>query len=201
MKMLRVLTFTLTLALGFTTGPLALAYTGAYGIMPAFMGGPDSSYVTQFDIDTENGPATISANLYYVHSLVIETDRELESHILIKEYPTGGESTFDIIVPQPVQNALVSATVFIWGPDVDTLTIRHEHQGDETQYVSGVKVDPVVTNSDGNVLWSFTVTSFSTFSYFNPLAQDASWNLLTIAGAWLLLIWFTTAAPLAMRHR
>jgi hypothetical protein len=201
MKTARSFIFALTLFLGLSQGSVAMAYTGAYGAMPAMTGGgPGSSYVNQFDLNTEAGPATILMNMYYVHSMVIETDREIDDHILIKEYPAGSENTFDIIVPQPVQNALVSATVYIWAADTETLTIRHEHSGEPTQYVTASKVQPVTEDGNGNVLWSFTVSSFSSFSFFNPLAQHSTWNFFTI-GAWFLLIWFAALAPMALRDR
>lgn len=202
MKRTYSLVFASILALGLLQGSSALAYTGAYGIVGAPIGGPEHITVENFDFETNaenNYTDTVVMGLTYVQSMTITTSGPVHQHILIKEYPAGSDQTFDVIVPQPVQDALVSATVYIWAPDTENLSVRHDHQGVPTVYETATKVEPKMTDQNGNVLWSFTVSSFSSFDYLKtPSAKQGSWNFATI-GAWFLLIWVAILAPAALR--
>ena len=182
----------------------SLAYTGTYGILPPPVGGPGSVTVTNFDIDTKaNNPQTIPINLYFVQSIVIETNPEIKSNLLIKEYPEGSAQAFDIIVPQPAQDALVQAVVYVWAPDAETLVVQHEHQGEPTIYENANKVLPEISDGSGNVLWSFTVTSFSSFSLLESITDSVQKNYpwQGANGAMLAVILASTLmAPLALRR-
>ncbi len=182
----------------------ASAYTGMYVISPNIVGGPSHVSVTQFDVETENASqtTTIQTNLNYVQSITIETSREMDSHILIKEYPSGSDQTFDIIVPQPLQNALVRATVTIWAPDIDTLLVRHEHRGEPTTFEPATKIQPVETDAHGNVLWQFTVTSFSSFTFMETEHGRQVSRAWSAAGlmSFLFLAGTSVAAPMALRR-
>lgn len=181
------------------------AYTGVYVISPNVVGGPQHVTVTQFDVNTENTNFTtsIETNLTYVQSITIQTDKEMDSHVLIKEYPAGSDQTFDIIVPQPLQNALVSATVTILAPNVDELLVRHEHQGEPTTFEPATKLQPIEPDANGNVLWQFTVTSFSSFTFMGTSAQvQYVRQSMSFAGMLGLCLLACTAivAPLALRR-
>ena len=81
----------------------------------------------------------------------------------MKEYPEGeGATRFDFIVQKKFNEALVSATVYVWAPDTDDLVIYHDHDGDVSE-VFPVRVDPLEEDGQGNILWVFTVNSFSSF--------------------------------------
>ena len=199
-------TFTAAFLLSLAIAAPVSAYTGVYVIAPTIAGGPNSVNVTQFDLNANAGNGlthAIQTNLTYVQSIVIQTSEDIDSHILIKEYPAGSDQTFDIIVPQPVQNVLVQATVTIWAPDVETLLIRHEHQGEPTTFEAATKVQPTQTDVNGNVLWSFTVTSFSSFTFM----QNQETSLVaarTLSVSAVIAIGFlaltSLAAPLALRR-
>jgi len=147
------------------------AYTGVYGIFPPAVGGPGSVTVTNFDLDTTSGPATIAMNLYYVQSITIETNEPISSHILIKEYPEGSETAFDIIVPQPVQDALIQATIYVWAPDSSSLVVQHEHNNEPTIF------ETIADSMQTKTLWNMS-------------------NMLWL-GSLLLL---SSLAPLALRR-
>ena len=185
---------------------LALAYTGVYGIFPAIVGGPEHVTVENFDFETNeenNYTDTIVMGLSYVYSMTIVTDGPIHQNILIKEYPSGSDQTFDVIVPLPVQNALVSATISIWAPDTESLVVRHEHQGEPTTFESAVKVVPTQQDENGNILWAFTVDSFSSFTVMksaqDALRQSNRWSVSTMASLTMLMI-TSLVAPLALRR-
>ncbi len=185
------------------TAPTASAYTGSYGIAPATTPGPNTSKNTNIDIDTTAGTQTIIADLQYVYKIVIETSVPLTSHLIVKEYPADSDYTFDIIVnDNNFRENLVRATFYVWAPNVSSLTIVHDHQGAATVYETASKVSPVVTNDDGNVLWEFTVTNFSSFSWPAPAELTVSNNWLNYFNLLNLFLIFgaTMAAPLALRR-
>ena len=180
----------------------AHAYTGSYGILPAPAQGPDSVTVINVDVDTETfNPQAIYVGGSYVEWITIETDPAMVSNILVKEYPPLEGDTFDIIVPQPLQNALVQATVYVWAPDGESLTIEHDHQGEPIVYETATKVLPEQTDGNGNVLWVFTVSSFSSFTLIDSTgAQNTSipldmTNMITL----LVIALGSVVAPLGLR--
>jgi len=178
------------------------AYTGIYGIFPPALGGPSHNTVTNFDLNTTEGPATIPMNLYYVQSMVIHTTEPIDSHILIKEYPEGSDTAFDVIVPKKVQDALEYATIYIWAPDIDSLVIEHEHNGAPTVFENATKIIPKEMDGNGNVLWVFTVTSFSSFTLFESIADAANktttWSMPFLLALFALLSCSITA-PIVLR--
>ncbi len=144
------------------------AYSGAFASTPPLAGGPNSNTVTNFDIDTRNGnnPATINTNLDYVYQVIIESATPLKSNMLITENPSSGQSnpgSFSFSVPQRMQDELVTATIYFWGPNQATLTIDHIHQGDLTETLTATRTEPPQTDAQGRVLWVITTTSFSEF--------------------------------------
>ncbi len=152
-----------------------LAYTGGISVFPPLVGGPEHKTVSNFDVDTtENNPQSITTGLNYVESVVITTNPVINSHLLISEYPAGDELAFSFTVPKPFQDALVSATINFWGPDVPEMQIWHVHQDEAPVLITATRVEPPQTNSDGNVLWSFTTTKFSDFftNKFNKKVND-----------------------------
>lgn len=199
-----VLTASFLLAL--LVGAPVSAYTGVYVVSPTVAGGPEHVTVENFDLETNeenNYTDSLYMGLNYVESITITTNGPVHQHVLIKEYPEGSDQTFDIIVPQPVQDALISATVTIWAPDVETLLVRHEHKGAPTTYEPATKVQPVLTNEDGNVLWTFTVSSFSSFTFMQN-EQTTFMKSRTMSFSAMLSIGFlaltSIAAPLALRR-
>ncbi|MFQ5620489.1 MAG: hypothetical protein ACE5FT_01445 [Candidatus Nanoarchaeia archaeon] len=154
------------------------AYTGTFGVMPPLSPGPSKTTNTKFELDTEDSnPQTIITNLIYVQSIVVETNPEHEAPLHVKERPEGGSVAFSITVPKPINDDLVEATIFFWGPDVPTLTITHDHNGAPPVVLSATKVQPTQTNSDGNVLWSITVNSFSDFYTSKPEPRPFPWDM------------------------
>jgi hypothetical protein len=149
----------------------ANAYTGIYGIFPSIPGGPAHVTVSQFKLDTTSGPQFIQTSLNYMYSITISTSEPIKSHILVKEYPSDSGTAFDIIVPQKVQDALITATIQIWAPEVDDLVIEHDHKGAPLEYEDAHIVEPPQYDEDGNILWEFTVTNFSSFTPFESLAD------------------------------
>lgn len=191
----------LTISITFTLP--ASAYTGVYGIFPSIAGGPSHTTVTQFKLDTSSGPHTITTGLFYVQSITITTSEPINSHILIKEYPEGSGTAFDIIVPKKVQDALVSATLTIWAPDTETLVVEHDHKGAPIVYEAATKIIPEQIDGNGNVLWSFTVNSFSSFTPFESIAHAMQPDQIfspSLVLSLLLLILVSAAAPLALRR-
>src|SRR4030042_3414330 len=160
----------------------ANAYTGSIAIFPALTDGPDHTTVFNFDVNTNSqNPVTVTTNLNYVQSIVNETNPPLNSHILIKEYPSGESVAFSFIVNQPFQDALVQATIYFWGPDVDSLQVYHEHGDEPAELINATKIDPIQRNADNNVLWSFTTYSFSDFytspNFFNSITKATNRQL------------------------
>ena len=140
------------------------AYTGGFSVIPAIIGGPDHTTVSNFDLNTETtNPQMITPDMNYIHTLIIETSEPITSPLLIKEEPDGEVPAFSITVPSKVQDVLVQATIFFWGPNVDSLTIIHDHNGAEPYPETATKVQPVETDASGRVLWRMTVSSFSDF--------------------------------------
>jgi len=159
----------------------ASAYTGSIAIFPALTGGPDHRTNSNFEINTEdNNPFWQTTSLNYVESVVIQTNPAIKSHLIISEYPQGNNIAFSFTVPQPFQEALVSATIYFWGPDVDSLQIYHEHTGEPTELLNATKVEPIQRNTDNNVLWYFTTNSFSSF-YLNKINNGVNQKLPTFA--------------------
>lgn len=160
------------------------AYTGSIAIFPALSGGPDHKTVSNIDINTEeHNPYYQDVSLNYVKAIFIETNPTINSHLLISEYPSGDSVAFSFTVPKPFQDALVSATVYFWGPDVSSLQIWHQHQGEPDTQLTAIKVEPEQRNADGNVLWYFTTTSFSTFfTSESPIKINTSLPIYTIVG-------------------
>lgn len=182
----------------------ASAYTGSYGILPSPVGGPSHITVTNFNVSTTNGTDIVIMNLGYIYSMEIETSPDIDSHILVKEYPSGQGKTFEVIVPQPLQNALVQATVYVWAPDSENLVVEHDHKGAPLSYENATKVDPEITDGNGNVLWQFTVTSFSSFTFMesvhDKVSRETPWagrNAIYL----LLILAATVTAPLVLRQR
>lgn len=173
---LAIITVYLLLSCVISAKPVA-AYTGSIGVFPALTDGPNHVTVTNIDINTESqNPAWVTTNLNYVQSVVIETNPPVNTHLLIKEYPSGDTVAFSFIVNQPFQDALVRATVYFWGPDVASLQIYHQHSGAPDELINATKIEPVQRNADNNVLWSFTTYSFSDFylskEFFNSFNNN-----------------------------
>ena len=142
----------------------AKAYTGGVSIFPPLLGGPDHKTVTNFPINTNDAnPQSVITNLNYVQAVVIETNPLIKSHLLISEYPSGDDLAFSFTVPKPFQDALIRAHIYFWGPDVETLQIWHIHKDETPVLITANRVEPVITNPEGDVLWVFTTTSFSDF--------------------------------------
>jgi len=159
----------------------ASAYTGSIAIFPALTGGPDHRTNSNFEINTENNnPAWQTTSLNYVESVVIQTNPGIKSHLIISEYPQGDNIAFSFTVPQPFQDALVNATVYFWGPDVDTLQITHQHQGLPDDLLNATKVKPIQRNANNDVLWYFTTSSFSDF-YLTKINKGVNTNIPTFA--------------------
>lgn len=156
-----------TLFLALFLAQAAFAYSGSFATMPALPGGPATNTITNFDIDTRtNNPQTINTNLDYVYQVIIETSTPEKSNLLITENPSSGQQapgSFSFTVPQRIQDALVSATIYFWGPNQETLTIEHVHQGTTTEYLTATKASPETTDGQGRILWMITTTSFSEF--------------------------------------
>ncbi|RJP56761.1 MAG: hypothetical protein C4541_11565 [Candidatus Auribacter fodinae] len=147
--------------------PMAFAYSGGFATSPPLLGGPSSNTITNFDLDTrEDNPQTIVTNLDFVQRVIIETATGIKSHILITENPSSGQlspGSFSFTVPQKVQDELVRATIYFWGPDQETLLVDHIHQGQTTEQIAAVRAAPEQTDAQGRVLWVITTTSFSEF--------------------------------------
>ncbi len=198
------LTFFFLPILFFLQIPSAKAYTGSYGILPGAFGGPSSVQVTRFDLNTEDGVHAIDMGLRYIHSMIVETTEPVDTHILIKEYPEGSDQAFDIIVPQKINDALQQATIYMWAPDAPSLVIRHEHHGAPVTYETATKVIPIQSDDAGNMLWVFSVTSFSSFTPFetisDSLAHGRSYSW-TFGISLTVLAMLTIMVPLAFRPR
>lgn len=92
-----------------------MAYTGIFGVFPPIENGPSSITVHEFTFDTTGGlPASITTNLFYLQSVIIETSPGMVGSFIVKEYPAGNSQRFDIIVSDEVQGALINATLFVW---------------------------------------------------------------------------------------
>ena len=143
------------------------SYSGGFAVVPPLAGGPGSNTVSNFDIDTRvTNPQTIVTNLNYVQQVIIQTSTPERGNLLITENPSSGQidpSSFSFSVPQKIQDALVSATVYFWGPDQPTLLMTHVHQGVATEVLTATRVSPEQRDAQGRVLWTFTTTSFSEF--------------------------------------
>lgn len=194
MKTAILLVLTLALAMA------AQAYSGAFASSPPLPGGPSSNTVTNFDIDTRNGnnPDTIDTNLDYVYRVIIESATPLKSNMLITENPSSGQSnpgSFSFSVPQRMQDELVTATIYFWGPDQPTLTIDHIHQGELSETLTAARADPPQTDAQGRVLWVITTTSFSEFIPHGSGAPPRS-NLPFIIYAALVMLASTSAIVL-----
>jgi hypothetical protein len=146
----------------------AQAYTGGISVFPPLANGPEHKTVSNFPVDTRNNnPQLIHTDLNFVESVIIETDPSIKSHLLISEYPDGDSLAFSFTVPKPFQDALVSATIFFWGPDIENMSITHVHQDEDPTQIPAVKVQPTQTNDNGDILWYFTTPSFSDFFLSN----------------------------------
>lgn len=114
----------------------AMAYTGIFGVFPAVKNGPSGITITQFDFDTTSGlPASITTNLFYLQSLIIETSPGMVGSFIVKEYPVGSSQRFDIIVTEEVQDALINATLFVWAnaeEEDSRITICHIGEFEQT---------------------------------------------------------------------
>ena len=147
--------------------PNAFAYSGSFATIPSLPGGPTSNTITQFEINTKtDNPQTIYSNLDYVYQIIIQTSTPVKSTLLITENPSSGQQapgSFAFSVPQPVQDALTSATIYFWGPNQESLTIEHVHQGITTEQLTATQVSPQTTDGQGRILWTITTTSFSEF--------------------------------------
>lgn len=203
--MLKKLSTTLLIAFGalLWTTP-AFAYTGTYGVFPTVSGGPSSVTVTNFDLDTSSGSTTITTGLNYLYSITITTSEPIDNHFLVKEYPSGSEKAYDIIVAQKVQDAMTEAVMTIWAPDTESLVVEHDHKGAEIEYVTATKVENSPVDANGNVLWQFTVHSFSSFTPFDTLETAMSsrprWGH-SIFNSLLPLLLVSISAPLILRRR
>jgi len=145
--------------------PSVLAYTGGYSVLPSIPGGPGNTNVDRFDIDTTGtNPQTISVGMGYVEAVVVQTSSGVTGNLLVKEEPTGDSPTFSFTVQKKIEDELVQATVFFWAPDTSPLVITHQHANDPPTQVYATKVTPNQQDSDGNVLWYFTTTTFSEFA-------------------------------------
>ncbi|HEC65937.1 MAG TPA: hypothetical protein ENI23_11650, partial [bacterium] len=170
---------------------LVSAYTGSFSIFPPASGGPEHTNVTKFGVNTNlSNPQTISIDLFYVEKITIETDGGQTGPLLIKEHKTGSNIAFSITIPKKIQDSLITATVYFWGPDVDTLQIWHQHKNEDPVLINAIKVEPETTNEDGSVLWSFTTTSFSSF-YVDKIQTS---SILDKDIPWIPLIILVTLA-------
>lgn len=173
----------------------AYAYTGSFGVSPTAIG-PDKKTEDKFDIDTETtNPQEIMTDLFYVYKIIIETASGQTGPLHIKEYETGEDPAFDIILPKPINDDLVKATIYIWGPDDPTLTIYHYHTGEPTYTIEATKVEPTVTREDGMVLWYFETTSFSSF-FINKPRPIRQFPLIPV-----ILLAILSAAPCIVLRR
>ncbi|MBI4146149.1 hypothetical protein HY489_02310 [Candidatus Woesearchaeota archaeon] len=162
---MRIVILTIVLAIIATS---VTAYSGSFATTPPLPGGPNSNTVTNFDVDTRNGnnPQTLQTNLNYVYQIIIQTTTPITSNLLITENPSSGQSgdgSFSFTVPQRLQDELVQATIYFWGPDQATLTVDHVHQGQTTETLTAARAEPPQTDAQGRVLWVITTTSFSEF--------------------------------------
>ncbi len=140
------------------------AYTGSFALMPAAAGGPDHTTVSNFDIDTGSAnPQMIVLDLNFIESIIIETSEPISGPLLVKEEPEGEQPAFSFTVPQKINDVLIQATVFMWGPDVESLSINHIHNNEPPVAIEATKVQPLEYDENGNVLWRFTTPSFSEF--------------------------------------
>jgi hypothetical protein len=164
-KFISIISLIVFVALGFFIYSVPCqAYTGSIAIFPALTGGPDHKTVSNIEINTEDhNPYWQTIDLNYVESVVIETDPPIKSHLLISEYPDGDSVAFSFTVPQPFQDALVSARVYFWGPDVTNLQIWHQHQGEPDTQLTAIRIEPTQRNANNQVLWYFTTDTFSNF--------------------------------------
>lgn len=82
------------------------------------------------------------------------------------------------------------------------MVVEHDHQGAPLAYETAEKVSPEITDGNGNVLWVFKVTSFSSFTFMesihDQIKKEAPWAGFN--GAILLVIFGATmAAPIGFR--
>lgn len=138
------------------------AYTGSFAVMDPIPGGPAHTTVTNFALDTRTtNPQFLLTDLDYVYSVSVQTGSGQVGPFLIKE-ESGSDPAFSFTVPQKINDDLVQAVITIWAPDTPTLSITHVHKGTPV-VVEASKVGDGQADASGNVLWQFTVTSFSEF--------------------------------------
>lgn len=171
--------FPLVLMVALLLGGSAEAYTGSFALMPAAAGGPDHTTVENFDLDTgAANPQMIVLDLHFVESIIIETSEPVSGPLLVKEEPEGEQPAFSFTVPQKVNDVLIQATVFFWGPDVDSLSINHLHHNEPPIAIVATKVQPLEYDENGNVLWRFTTPSFSEFYVGDKSASGREFPLV-----------------------
>lgn len=152
----------------------AFAYTGSYLVSPVATPGPGSTTPYQEKLDTRDvNPDRIEFNGFYVYAVTIKTHTGVKGNIVLLEESQGGQNTWSFNVPQKIQNELDWATIEFWAPDQDELLIWHDHQGQDPYQEIATRVSPELSDGNGNVLWSITVNSFSSF-YENPPVPNTS---------------------------
>lgn len=178
--------------------PVAFAYTGSFAFAPALTGGPDTKTTTMFDVDTgvEN-PQELLTDLNFVYKIIVETSEPESGPLHVKEYPDGDDPAWDIIVPKKLNDVLIKATIYFWGPSTGTtMTIVHQHAGEPDEYLTATIVSPTVLDASGRALWVFETTSFSSF-YVNH-KPDHSLNLPYL---FITLITLCSALPVVVLRR
>lgn len=167
------------------------AYTGAFAIFPPAPG-PDYPFTQRLDVDTNTqNPDVIDVGGEVIESITITTDEPIRQSLILQERPAGQGPTFSISAPMILQKVLVEATITFWAPEQETLTIVHDHAGDEPYEEQATKIQPTQTDGKGNILWTMTVDSFSTFYAQEPSRRTMPWNailLVSILSSSCLLI-------------
>jgi len=170
------------------------AYTGSFSIWPPFAGNADQ-VIEMYEIDTTiENPQILVVGMNVVEELTIETTIPLTAPILITESPKKESYSFSVNVPMTVQNELVSATIYFWGPDIDYLEIAHNHPGNDPEMLEATKINS--DGEDGLALWKFTTYSFSDFYLEQPQENNRGLPFLSI----LSLLGVTIIALFVLRR-
>lgn len=161
----------------------AAAYSGSYGIFPSPAGGPTHISTGAFQINTaQTNPQYINVNMDFVKSVTISTLSGRHGGLIVREYPSGGNTAFAFTVPQPIQNDLQWAIIEFWGANTTSLSVWHSHAGGTPYQEVATEVQPIQYDSNGNKLWQITVTSFSEFFVETSDKKIPLLQILLLAG-------------------